>query len=220
MYVRQCRAREERARIQKRNQIFRKSNPAMFSNPRKKVTCHKLPVDEEVITKKIALLIQKCWKDHFEYLSTSQSQSSESIPSLHAHSYGYNDEVLDTPFSVEEIECAVRKLKCGKGSGGDELQSEHLKYGGCPFLLWLQRIFNVIQLEDIPPCIKLGVIVPVFKGKGRDPLNPDNYRGITLTSVIANCLEIERLNSVPLEKGFPHQAQIKLLTKEESCVYI
>ena len=150
----------------------------------------------------------KCWKDHFENLSTSQSQSSESIPSLHAHSYSYNDEVLDTPFSVEEIECAVRKLKCGKGSGADELKSEHLNYGGRPILLWPQRIFNaVIQLDNIPPCLKLGVIITPSFQCSRARVNPNNYRGITLTSVISEIAFVRGLYSpVLLEKGFPHQA--------------
>ena len=66
-----------------------------------------------------------------------QSQKSEFLPFFHAHSYGYNDEVLDTSFSTEEIEFVVKKLKCGKGGGADELQAEHLKYGGHPILLWL-----------------------------------------------------------------------------------
>ena len=50
----------------------------------------------------------------------------------------------------------------------------------------------------------------MFKGKGRDPLNPNNYRGITLTSVISKCLEIihlNRLESLLMEKGFPHHGQ-------------
>ena len=50
----------------------------------------------------------------------------------------------------------------------------------------------------------------MFKGKGRDPLNPNNYRGITLTSVISKCLEIallNRLESWLTDKGFPHYGQ-------------
>ena len=105
----------------------------------------------------------------------------------------------------------MRKLKCGKNGGVDGLQPEHIKYGGHSLILWLQRIFNaIIALEDIPPCLKVGVNVPVFKGKGRDPLIPSSYRGITLTSVIAKCLEIvllNRLSPILEEKSFPHYAQ-------------
>ena len=115
------------------------------------------------------------------------------------------------PFEVEEIESAIRKLKCGKSGGADGLQPEHIKYGGHSITLWFQSIFNKIStLEDLPPCLKLGVTIPVFKGKGRDPLNPDNYRGITLTSVISKCLELvllSRLESVLMDKGLPHHGQ-------------
>ena len=65
---------------------------------------------------------------------------------------------------------------------------------------WLKRVFDAIfQLEQIPTSFKLGMIVPVHKGKGRDPLNCNNYRGITLTSVLSKCLEViilERLLSL------------------------
>ena len=54
------------------------------------------------------------------------------------------------------------------------------------------------------------MIVPVHKGKGRDPLNCNNYRGITLTSVLSKCLEViilERLLSLFVDIGFPHPSQ-------------
>ena len=53
------------------------------------------------------------------------------------------------------------------------------------------------------------MIVPVHKGKGRDPQVCNNYRGITLISVLSKCLEVilERLESLFVEKGFPHPSQ-------------
>ena len=55
----------------------------------------------------------------------------------------YNDQTLDTPFTIEEMEGAVKRLKCGKG-GDAGLHPEHIKYGGHSLSLWLQRIFNAI----------------------------------------------------------------------------
>ena len=78
-------------------------------------------------------------------------------------------------------------------------------------MAWLKRIFTtIIHLEQIPLSFKLGVIVPVHKGKGRDPHTCNNYRGITLTSVLSKCLEViilERLESLFSEQGFPHPSQ-------------
>ena len=65
--------------------------------------------------------------------------------------------VLDMSFSVEESEFVVLKLNCGKGSGADDLQAEHLKYGGHLILLWIQCIFNaIIQLEQYSALPKVG----------------------------------------------------------------
>ena len=38
-------------------------------------------------------------------------------------------------------------------------------------------------------CFKSGTIIPVHKGKGRDPLMMGSYRGITITSTIAKVFE-------------------------------
>ena len=113
------------------------------------------------------------------------------ISHMEAMSYGFEDGILNIPFTVEEIEYALMKLKTKKSAGADGLFAEHLKHGGPVLTLWLKHILNfIISLEQIPASLKLGVIVPIFKGKGRDPLNCCNYRGITLTSVLSKCLEI------------------------------
>jgi hypothetical protein len=62
------------------------------------------------------------------------------------------DLVLDTDINLEEVEAAVGSLKSGKSGGVDELDPEHLKYGGHTLHAWLLRIFTaVIRLESIPP---------------------------------------------------------------------
>ena len=53
----------------------------------------------------------------------------------------------------------------------DLISPEHLKFSSPVFRNWLCQIFNhICQLERIPQCIKYGIIIPAFKGKGRDPL--------------------------------------------------
>ncbi len=42
--------------------------------------------------------------------------------------------------------------------------------------------------------MKSGIITPVYKCHGRDPLKTDSYRGVTLSSVIAKLLELLLLN--------------------------
>ena len=76
-----------------------------------------------------------------------------------------------------------------------------------------------MEFETIPPSLKLGIICPVYKGHGRDPLSPDSYRGITLTSVLTKTLERlfhARLSSTLLERGIPHRNQTGFV-KNTSC---
>ena len=71
---------------------------------------------------------------------------------------------------------------------------------------------QICQLGQIPQCFKHGVIIPAFKGKGRDPLLKKNYRGINLTTVtvFANVLDIiliERISLILDEAGIPQATQ-------------
>ena len=77
--------------------------------------------------------------------------------------------------------------------------------------IWLTEILNVIvDSEQIPSCLKQGVIVPVYKGGGKDPLNVNSYRGITINSVISKVLEtlfLNRLEPLFMDAGVPHPNQ-------------
>ena len=89
--------------------------------------------------------------------------------------------------------------------------AEHLKAGGEAVVIWLMKILNVvIELEAVLEVLKRGVVVPVYKGGGKDPMNVDSYKGIILTSMVSKVLEfllLERLESVFLEAGLPHVNQ-------------
>ena len=50
--------------------------------------------------------------------------------------------------------------------------------------------YFIIFLEEVPSCLKEGIDIPVYKGKGKDPLSTSSYLGITLSSVIAKTLEV------------------------------
>ena len=117
-----------------------------------------------------------------------------------------------------------------------------MKHYGPIFVNWLCKIYNCIcEIEEIPACFKQGIIIPIFKDEGRDPLLTKSYRGITLTSVLAKVFEIlllNRMNPIFDEAGVPQQTQtayrkgvgcidsifagkesISRLTAEGDCVY-
>ena len=59
-------------------------------------------------------------------------------------------------------------------------------------------------------CPKEGIIVPVYKGRGKDPLSSSGYHSITLFSVISKTFEIvllKRMSPILEETGFPDMNQ-------------
>ena len=213
--IRWCAAKSERLRVQRRDRLFAHQDGRRFRTPqRKKSRCSKLIVGEEVVQDLERLL--KVWANHFQVLAESNLSDGEGnsdewvekIKRLEALSYENEEYLLDVPFTSDEVARAVHKLKKKKAPGPDGLLVEHLKAGGDAVIIWLRNILNaVVELEVIPDVMKRGVVVPVYKGGGKDPLKIDSYRGITLTSMVAKVLEfllLERLHCVFLEAGLPH----------------
>ena len=97
---------------------------------------------------------------------------------------------------------------------------EHLRNGGDTLVIWLMNILNsVVELEAVPSFLKMGNLVPVYKGRGKDPFLVNSYRGITVTSTIAKVLEfliLGRLEAVFSEAGIPHVNQTAY-RKKVSC---
>ena len=59
----------------------------------------------------------------------------------------------------------------------------------------------IIEFESVPESFKLGIVVPWYKGSGKDPLDTNSYQGITLSLVLAKVLEsliLERLRNAVL----------------------
>ena len=81
--------------------------------------------------------------------------------------------------------------------GKDEILNEHIKYTLQQMLPIYTNLFNIIlQTGIIPEQWVQGMIKPIYKNKG-DPLNPENYRSITLLSCLGKLFTSiinERLN--------------------------
>ena len=79
-------------------------------------------------------------------------------------------QILDVPFTPEEVEAVVRHLRKRKSPGSDGFVAEDLQGGGGTVVRWLTCILNaVIELEAVPDALKSGMVVPVYKGLGKDP---------------------------------------------------
>ena len=120
--------------------------------------------------------------DHYKKISTKKvNEENEPIISVDAQS---ENEEINEAFTIEEIQCIVKKLKNGKACGVDHIRNEFLK--SCPneILQIFVNFFNLTLSSGLIPdewCFRL--ILPLYKNKG-DINNPDNYWGITLLSCI------------------------------------
>ena len=209
-------ARSDRLWVERRDRLFATGDSQRFRTlQRRKSRCSKLVVGEEMAQDPERLL--QIWTKPFQKLSesrlghTSDLGKQERVESLEMQSYINEEFLLEDLFSVDEISGAVTRLKVRKVPGPDRLMAEHLKAGGEAVVIWLTWILNaVMKLEAIPEVLKRGIIVPVYKGGGKDPMRTDSYTGITLTSVVSKVLEfllLKRLEMVLMEVGLPHVNQ-------------
>ena len=91
---------------------------------------------------------------------------------------------LNKDFTISDIEKIIKKLKNGKSPGGDHIIGEYLKNSPETLIETITNLFNLVLKSGVVPsnwCT--GVIIPLFKNKG-SVNSVDNYRGITLLSVI------------------------------------
>lgn len=69
----------------------------------------------------------------------------------------------------------------------------------------LAELFSAMLITGyVPDLFKTGTIVPILK-KGKDPLDPSSYRGITITAVLGKVLE-----NIILQRRMPSAIQNKL----------
>ena len=124
---------------------------------------------------------------HFKNLfETSLSDlSNDTVDDINEHISDdvIHDEFLDAPFSMIDLENALKKLKNNKSPGFDNVLNEFLKLNTPLFKEVLLYIFNALFNNGyFPEAWSIGLIIPIFK-KG-DPDLPENYRGITLLSCV------------------------------------
>ena len=133
----------------------------------------------------------KIWAEHFGKLAESRlgdisdgAEQREKMSELELQSHKNEEYLLDVPFTTEEVSRAVSKLKKKKAPGPDGLLAEHLRAGGEAVVIWLMNILNAtVELESVPTVLKRGVVVPVYKGGGKDHTHLHGSKGIGISSV-------------------------------------
>lgn len=145
------------------------------------------------------------WAMHFQKLYTP----SDDIHFDDEHKYEItrqlqiindNLEVSVCPLiSAEEVQAAVQLGKRGKAAGEDGISYEHIAFGGQTLIYILSNLFTaMLKLSYAPDDLKKGVIITLFKGGNKRKDDPDNYRAITLSSVILKLFERILLTRIQL----------------------
>ena len=119
----------------------------------------------------------------------------------------YND--LDKPFTVKEVESALKQLKQNEAAGLDLLLNEFFIHGKKTLIPILTKLFNnIFACGYFPSTWSDGLILPLHKKGSVD--NVENYRGITLlltlSKLFTNILN-ERLNLWAGSNGVYIEAQ-------------
>jgi len=95
-----------------------------------------------------------------------------------------NTDSLESDITEDEIKAAITHLKTEKAAGPDETVAEMFKYTTVIVIPYLKKLFNAIfDTGRFPRSWSKSLIVPLHKKGSVDV--PDNYRGISLISVLS-----------------------------------
>ena len=126
------------------------------------------------------------WVNHFKGVFQCEEAEQKEHTNIQADLSDQPDHELNKEILEEEVNAAINKLKSGKAYGIDGITSEMLKNGNNNIKLFLVKLFNTIFNKGIyPKAWSKAIVIPIFK-KG-NPENVDNYRGISLLSILSKC---------------------------------
>ena len=98
--------------------------------------------------------------------------------------YSFEFEEVDESFVLRELS----SLKTKKATGLDQISAKILKDSAPTIASSLTKIFNASLLsQTFPDVWKNGKIIPLFKAN--DPTAPNNYRPITILSILSKIME-------------------------------
>ena len=123
------------------------------------------------------------WIDYFKELLFKPNLPRLEELEIDDRSNPAYDQILNRPFTDDEISASIRKLKTGKSQGLDGIGAEFYKHTCHIICPMLRDIFNTILNTGVfPNCWRDSVIVPIHKSGSK--LDPANYRGISLINVM------------------------------------
>ncbi len=93
--------------------------------------------------------------------------------------------------SVNDVEKSVKRLKLGKSDGEEGLSSDHIINGPHLLTVLLTIVLNCMIVHGVSPDSMInGTMIPIPKGKRKLLCRSDNYRAITLSSIIGKIFDL------------------------------
>ena len=110
----------------------------------------------------------------------------------------------------------IKNLKAGCAAS---LQAEHLKYVTDEMLIThLCTLMSLCLTHSVPDSFCNGLVVPVLKKSNLDPSVPQNYRPITILSVLSKLLEMYILDQCSDYQ--PHKCQFGIIGKRSTSMAV
>lgn len=117
------------------------------------------------------------WKEHFEGMLNEEKCNKERQRE-HEMETSQMEEIIPAP-TLEEIKNIIMKLKNGKSSGENGVNSELIKYGGEELMKKIHTLIEEIwEKEVMPKSWETVVLIPIYKKGSKEECS--NYRGIAL----------------------------------------
>ena len=126
------------------------------------------------------------WINHLEHLISAgvnvNHERKRQVETMLANTVKDTKSIhLDRPITSAEVPQACGTLKNRKAPSKDGITNEIIRASLPEMCSVLSKLFNVILSTGLnPDSWKTGVNVPIYKSG--DPINPSNYRGITINS--------------------------------------
>ena len=163
--------------------------------------------------------IREMWAGHFVELGTPSENTqldsdfltrvTANVQEIFTSCSDDRSGVLSGPLQYQEAARVCSQLK--PGVCGVLIDYEHVKFAGPDLWILLQDVYQeFFESCMIPECLKSGIILPLFNGKGAKANNKDNYRGITLFPTLCKIygmILFTRLDNFAAHKSFFSEMQ-------------
>ena len=111
--------------------------------------------------------------------------------------------------TCDEVFVAINKLKAAKNDGDIGLSSDYFKHSCYDLAVYISLLFTALLVHGTAPSeFVTSTVIPIPKGKGLNPTDSANYRGIALSSIYGKLFDLivlhkfsDQLCTSPLQFG-------------------